>query len=727
MLRAQQERLIFNLNANYELTPDITLFTENLYSRSDSIALRQATSQNFLSTGAENSALNINVNNPFLTAGNLAALSAVGIGTGAGQVQNFALTRQNQDIFGDNPTRNLVNTYRLVAGARAKFRILGNDWNAELSGTYGRAQQVSTTTSIKDIEYQLALDVVRDSSGQIRCRSQLFPGQYLGRTPTGTVSNFTRLPGAGGIPTDIVVTPTITQAQIDACQPLNPFGFNQMSEASKRYVRQDVTFNNTSTQTFIQGFVGGGVFDLPAGLFSINAAAEYRHESLNFFADELTLLGRGRSAPSATTVGSISVIEGGVEASVPLFGENFLSFLGNLTVNPAFRVSRQTGSASTFRNLAGVVSTPRSEGDPSVIYSVPGTWTPIPAIDLTFRGNYTQSIRQPSVVELFLGTQPAFAVAADPCGPAAIDNGTSAATRRANCRTALISLGIAANAAAADTFLATYVPNGASLPGSFSGAPGLSPERATSWTAGAIWSPRYIPGLSMSVDYINIDLANIIQPTNLTQALNFCYESRTFPDTSPQTGSNACSFFTRNATDFQVAPGFASGFINLSATQLRAFNIAGSYRFELPSDLGNMLVRANAYHLVRYAESANGTFSDVINSAGTFARPQWEVQTTVRYQKNKFFTQGTWNWQDRTRFFSGGAPATVEVVPEIFRPSINTFDIVIGADVNDKFRIQFNILNATDQTTLGSDFQLASGTLADNFGRRFQLAITSRF
>ena len=175
------------------------------------------------------------------------------------------------------------------------------------------------------------------------------------------------------------------------------------------------------------------------------------------------------------------------------------------------------------------------------------------------------------------------------------------------------------------------------------------------------------------------------------------------------------------------ARGFASGFVNLSATQLRSFNITGSYRFELPNELGKMTLRTNVYKLVTYAESANGTFSDVINSAGTFARPEWEVQTTVRYQKGSFFTQGTWNWQDRTRFFSNGAPATVEVVPAIFRPSINTFDIVIGADVSDKFRIQFNILNATDQTTLGSDFQLAAGTLADNFGRRFQVSVTSRF
>ena len=727
VLRTQQDRLVLNLNANFELTPNITLFTENLYSRTDSISLRNGASTNNVSTSVENTPLNINVNNPFLTAGNLASLSAVGIGTGVGQVQNFALTRQNQDIFGDNPGRNLTNTYRLVAGARAKFKFLSKDWNAEISGTYGRAQQTTTVTSIKDIEYQLALDVTRDSAGQIRCRSQLFASQYLGRTPTGTVANLTRLPGVDGLPTERVVTPTITQAQIDGCQPLNPFGFNQLSDASKAYVRQDVTFNNTSTQTFIQGFVGGGVFDLPAGTFSINAAAEYRRESLNFFADPLTNLGGGRQAPSAATQGSISVLEGGVEAQIPVFGDDFLPFLGRLEINPAFRVSRQTGSAGRFRNLAGNVITPTSEGDPSVIYSFAGTWQPIPVTDITVRGNFTRSIRQPSIVELFLGGQPAFSVTTDPCGPALIDQGTSAVTRRANCRSALISLGIAANANAADTFLSTFVPNNISLPGSFAGAPGLSPEQAVSWTVGANFTPSYIPGLSLSVDYINVDLANIIQPTTPTQGLNFCYESQTFPDTSPQTGSNTCNFVTRNATDFQVDPGFASGFINLASTRLRAFSIAGRYSFDLPRDFGQMTIRSNAYHLVTFDSSANGTFSDVIRTAGTAARPQWEVQTTMRYQKGSFFTQGTWNWADRTRFFSGGQPATIEFNPELTIPSVNTYDIVIGADINDKFRIQFNILNATDVSFFGSDFQLASGNVTDNFGRRFQLAITTRF
>lgn len=727
VLRSQQDRLVFNLNANFELTPDITLFTENLYARTDTVSLRNGASGNTVSASVENSALNINVNNPFLTAGNLASLSAVGIGTGAGQVQNFAVTRTNQDIFGDNPNRNLANTFRLVGGARAKFKLLGKDWNAEISGTYGEARQSTYTTQILDIEYQLALDVVRDAGGQIRCRSQLFPAQYLGRTPTGTVANLTRLPGAGGIPTEIVVTPTITQAQIDACQPLNPFGYNQMSDASKAYVRQDVLFQNTSTQTFLQGSVGGGIFDLPAGLFSLNASIEYRHESLNFSSDALNQLGRGRAAPSANTIGSISVIEGGVEARVPIFSEKFLPFLGNLEINPAFRVSQQNGQSPTFRNLAGNLVTPTSSGDPSIIYSFAGTWQPIPVTDLTFRGNYTRSIRQPSVVELFLGGQPSFAVTTDPCGPNLIDNGTSGATRRANCRTALISLGIAANAAAADTFLATYVPNNISLPGSFAGAPGLSPERAVSWTVGANYTPSYIPGLSLSVDYFNVDLANQIQPTNPTQALNFCYESQTFPDTSPQTGSNTCNFVTRNAADFQIAPGFASGFINLAATQLRAYNITGRYSFDLPRQLGKFTVRSAAYHLVTYDTSANGAFTDVIRSAGTAARPQWEVQTTLRYQKGKFFTQGTWNWNDRTRFFSGGQPATIEFVPEIDIPSVNTYDIVIGADVSDKFRIQFNILNATDVSFIGSDFQLAAGNIIDNFGRRFQVSVTSRF
>ncbi|WP_375403301.1 TonB-dependent receptor domain-containing protein [uncultured Sphingomonas sp.] len=728
VLRVQQDRYIGNFLGKFDLTDEVTFFTENQYARTKSVALQNSPSQNFLSTGAENAGLVVNVDNPFLDASDRTALNAVGINA-ATRGGTFVVTRQNQDIFGDNPVSNDAETYRFVGGARSNFNLLGQRWNAEVSATYGRAKQKTRTTQINDIEYQLALDAVDQglattgvANGNIVCRSQLFPAQYLGRTPIGTVANLTRQPGADGLPTEVLFTPTITQAQINACAPLNPFGYNQMSEASKQYVRQDNLFTNVGEQIFLQGTFGGGLFELPGGLVSFAAAAEYRKEKLDFRTDALNQLGRGRSAPSAQTRGQIEAYEVGGEARIPIFGGDF--GLGELEFNPAVRVSKQDGSSAAFRNLAGQVVRPESKGDAATIYSLAGNFRPIP--DITIRGNYTKSIRQPSVVELFLGGQPAFAAPTDPCGPAQITGGASAERRRANCRAAVISQGIAADATTADAFLATFLPNAAALPGSFSGAAGLSPERGTSWTAGAVLAPRFAPGFSLSADYINLNLRNIIQPTNLAQALQFCYDSATFPDTGPQTGANTCGFFTRNAADFQVAPGFASGFINLSAVKLRAVNISGRYSFELPQNLGQFTIRGNGYHLIRFEESAAGNFTDGLETAGTFTRPQWEAQLSGRYEKGAFYTQLTYNFDAKTKLFTNGAPSTIENFPDIRFDSVNLFDLTVGADLNDRFRLQATVINLTDKNYAGSN-GLAQGAFVDQIGRRIQISTNLRF
>ena len=722
VLRTQQDRYIANFNGRFDITPDLTFFTENVYSSVKSVALRNSPSQNFISQGGENNALVLNVNNPYLDAADLAALNAVGINA-ATRGGSFALTRQNQDIFGDNPVIARAETLRLLAGIRSESTIFGRDFKAEFSINYGRVKSKVRTTQINDIEYQLALDVVRDSTGTIRCRSQLFPGQYLGKTPVATVANLTRLPGSDGLQTEVVFTPTITQSMIDRCAPLNPFGYNQMSEASKAYVRQDVEFTNVAKQLFGQVSLTGSLIDLPAGPLGISGAAEYRKEQLDFSSNELNRLGRGRAAPSAQTAGEIRVWEAGGEVRIPVFGKDFLPFFGELEFNPAARVSRQDGSAARYRNLAGNIVSPTSQGKPETIWSIAGTWRP--TRDITFRGNITRSVRQPSIVELFLGGQPAFAVPTDPCGPAQISSGTSAANRLANCRVAVIAAGLATTPATADSFLATFVPNPNALPGSFAGAPGLAPERGKSATYGVVLTPRWIPGLSLSADFVRLDLTNIIQPTSLAQALQFCYDSSTFPDSSAQTGANTCGFFTRGG-DFQVAPGFGSGFINLAATKIRAWNFAGRFKFELPKDLGDVTLRGSGYHLMRFSESAAGTFTDVTESAGSFNRPKWEVQGSARYEKGGFYTQLTWNWQTKTSLFTAGLPSTIENFPNVVFPAYSTFDYTIGADINDKFRVQLVVTNLTDKNYAG-ETGLYNGAYVDQIGRRFQLATTVKF
>ncbi len=723
VLRTQQDRYIANLNAKFDLNDELTLFTENTYANVTGVSVRNSPSQNFQSNTSENAPLLVNFNNPYLSAADRAILTSVGINPAAANGGNFIVTRQNQDIFGDNPFVNKSETYRLVGGVRSNFELAGQKWTAELSGTYGRATQDTRTTQINDIEYQLALDSVLDpATNTIKCRSQLFPTQYLGRTPIGTTFNIVRQPGADGLPTESFFTPTITQAQIDACQPLNPFGFNNMSEASKQYVRQDVLFRNVSKQTFLQAVFAGALFDLPAGPLGISAAAEYRKDELRFQSSELNQLGRGRSAPSSNFGAFIETYEIGGEARIPIFGPDFVPFLGSLEFAPAIRVTQQSGRADSYRNINGTVVNPRSVGDPQTIFTLGGTWRPLQ--DIQFRGNYTRSVRQPSVVELFLGGQPVFSTPTDFCSPANIDQGVQRVNRRNNCRAAVIAQGLATDPTTADAYLATFQPLGVGLQGTYGGTSTLNPEKGRSWTVGGVLTPRWVPGLSVSVDYINLKLDDTIVPTTLAQAIQTCYDSPTYPDSTAQIGSNTCASFSRDSA-FQIANGYALGFLNLGAIEIRALNGSFSYPIEL-GGTSKITLRGNAYHLIRYDTSSSGDFSDRQRTAGTVLRPEWETQLAARYEDEHYFGQVTWNWRSPSRIFVSGLPATIENYPEVRYPSLSNIDISVGVDVNDKFRMQFLVANLLDATTFG-DLGYRFNDYYDQIGRRFQVQVTARY
>ncbi|WP_404367827.1 TonB-dependent receptor domain-containing protein [Sphingomonas sp. MMS24-J45] len=731
VLRTQQDRYVVNLLGHFDITDNLTFFSENTYANVLNRSLGNiAGSQNFITNTQENAALLVNINNPFLTAQNRSVLNSVGIATGNGTNNgNFLITRQNQDVVGANEFVNRQETFRITAGLKWKFGLLGKSWNAELSGTYGDSRQNTRSYGIADVEYQLALDAVDAgvaaggaANGNIVCRSKLFPSQYLGRTPNGTAENITRVRGADGLPTEVLVTPVITQALIDACQPLNPFGYNQMSQASKDYVISPSLFRNVSKQTYIVGSVGGQLFDLPAGPLAVSVNAEYRRDSLSFTTNELNILGRSRSAPSANTTAYTRTFEGGGELAIPLTGPDFLPFVGSLEFRPALRVTQQSGAAASYRNLAGQVITPKAEGKVGTIYSLAGTWRPIR--DIQFRGNFTRSLRQPSIVELFLGGQPTFQAVTDLCGPANINNAANNLPRAANCAAAVIANGNATDVASANTFLANFVPQGGSLQGTFSGSPTLKPERGESWTAGAALTPRWIPGLTISGDYISLNLKDQIVTAGVGTFLQACYDSPTYPDSTAQIGLNGCSRFTRGA-DFQLQNGVQAGFLNLGGIQVRAVNATVNYSLKLGTD--RVVLRANAYHLIRYDTSASGTFNgDRAVTAGTYSRPTLETQLSVRYEHDWIYGQVTWNRQSPTRIFAGNDPAGPEVYPYNRYPALHNVDLALGLDVNDKFRLQLNVSNVLDQTTAGA-LGYTFADYYDQIGRRFQASVTTRF
>lgn len=729
VLRTQQDRYVFNGNANFKINDSLTVWTENMYANVLNRSLGNISgAQNFLTNTQENAALMVNYNNPFLSAANRAVLDSVGITPTATNQGNFLVTRQNQDIFGANPYTNRQETYRISGGLKAKFELLGRAWNAEVSGTYGNSKQNTRSYGIADVEYQLALDAVDQglattgtANGKILCRAQVFPSQYLGKTPIGTAENITRVAGSDGLPTEVLVTPTITQDMINSCKPLNPFGYNQMSQESKDYVTSPSLFRNLSEQTYLNANLGGGLFNLPAGELAFNIAGEYRREHLAFSTNELNRLGRSRSAPSANTDAFTKTYEFGGELSVPLTSSEFLPFLGDLTFTPGGRFTKQNGQAQTYRSLAGQVVTPRASGKWNSIYSLGGLWAPIR--DISFRGNYTKSVRQPSIVELFLGGQPVFSTPTDYCSQANIDSGSFPKNRRANCIAAVIANGNATDTASATSFLSSFTPAGAGLQGTYTGAPNLRAEKGTSWIAGVALRPRWIRGLNLSADYLDVRVDDTIVPVGLSQILQTCYDSPTYPDTTGSVGLNTCSQFSRDSA-FQIQNGYRAGFLNLGGIKVKAINASLDYSVNFGSD--KLTLYANGYYLITYDSSASGKFDDTIASAGSRSRPKLKTTARVRYDHNNLFGQVAWYRESATNIFVSGLVATTEQYPYYRYSPVNDISIAVGASVNKSFRIQATVSNILDQTSVGQlGYEFAD--YYDQIGRRFQLSATANF
>ncbi|MET3710896.1 outer membrane receptor protein involved in Fe transport [Sphingomonas trueperi] len=110
-------------------------------------------------------------------------------------------------------------------------------------------------------------------------------------------------------------------------------------------------------------------------------------------------------------------------------------------------------------------------------------WEPLPGVRL--RGNVSRDVRAPNLADLYAGT-----------------------TSRTN------SVVLPANAPAAGTvsIVELTLPNAE-----------LKPERARSWTAGMAFAPRFIEGLTASVDYFAISIRDAIGAATAQQTVDLCY------------------------------------------------------------------------------------------------------------------------------------------------------------------------------------------------------------
>ena len=142
-------------------------------------------------------------------------------------------------------------------------------------------------------------------------------------------------------------------------------------------------------------------------------------------------------------------------------------------------------------------------------YNAGVDWAPVR--DLRFRANYSRAVRAPNVSETGFPLVPNFAPGfPDPCSSGNIGNDPTVRP------TARPTSGRAARWSAEHRLLAADRQRS---------EPDLQAETSDSWTFGVVIQPRLIPGLSVSVDYYDITVDDIIVSLTAQTIVNSCYDS----------------------------------------------------------------------------------------------------------------------------------------------------------------------------------------------------------
>ena len=444
-----------------------------------------------------------------------------------------------------------------------------------------------------------------------------------------------------------------------ACRPLNLFGLNAASPEALAYIRGTQQNDTTTKLDAAAVEVQGDLFSLWAGPVTVVLGAEGRWEEQRSVSGALDLAGAfgPLNLYGSPVSGGYDVQEGFGEIAFPLLNAEGIA---KVDLNGAARYSDYS----------------RSGG----IWSWKGGATVGLFDTLTLRGTRSRDIRAPTITELFSSR-------AINVGP--LVDGDSAGRAAANPQ---------------------YVSNPATVTTYSGGNPDLLPEISHTTTLGATFSPKFLPGFNLSVDFYDIKIDGAISTLSGSNLTIACRNGN----------AAACARITRDATG--TVTEVRSNSQNIAVFETSGFDIEASYVFQMSAiaDLpGTLRIRALATHVrdfvVDTGVSRIDTAGDVGAGTGN-AIPSWRGTLSFVYQND------TLGLDARVRYVGAGKfnsllDQSVNPTGYLVNNDIGAYaylDLGARAKVMDRLTLSLNVNNVLDQkpplSPVGPVFYDAVGT-----------------
>jgi len=674
-LQLPQERFSIATAANYEINDRAEVFMEARFAN-NTVPQELAPTPAFIGTTWTLDG------NPFITPEAQQILSdAIGSGVdtdGDGiDDEASALLRRRLVEVGPRSGTDRRNTFQLVGGVRG---ALTDTWDYEASFSVGRTQNASNQSGNIDVpRFNQSLLLATDAAGQV-------------------------ILDANGNPT---CADTGTNGSTVGCSPLNIFGAGNISQASADFIRTAVATTDETTQNIAQiNFTGDlGSLRITEDSIGVALGVEYIENAFEFNPDQGVAASSIRGFNGAPPVaGEYDVYSAYGEMEIPLVSG--MAFAENITLDLAGRVSNFSTVGTKYN------------------YKVGGQWAINDQVRL--RGNYNTAVRAPNIGELFAPIGENFPGADDPCSAVDAPAGGLTPAQAAIC----IATGVPANVVGT----AAIDPASGQIRSLSGGNPDLDVEEAQTITFGVVLNPSFIDGLSLSVDYFDINIDGFIAQFGggTNNILSTCYTGAL-----GGVGSPFCNAVNRRADgtiDF-----VSNRSANVAGNKLQGIDIAANYAFDTADmfgmDLGQVSLGYNGtYNIKNEFEAFAG--DTLFDCAGLFGNNCGEPDPSYRHFVAVDVAKGALNanvtWQMLGGVKDGNIiddPTNPQSVDSI--SAYHLFNTSMTYDFTDSLALTFGIQNLFDKTppVIGDNDEQANTypSSYDVFGRSFFASAKVRF
>jgi iron complex outermembrane receptor protein len=476
---------------------------------------------------------------------------------------------------------------------------------------------------------------------------------------------------------------------VSGCVPMNVMGEGKLDPAALAFIRQASRSQVENTLDNVSVNLRGDLFELPAGPVAFAVGGEMRWQKIDQTSNANPAVAvdytgiRGVPTgvlPFATTnVG----IANGEQTVKEVYGELNVPLLRDAPL--ARRLELNGAARYTDYKTSGAVET----------WKVGGIYEPVEG--LRFRATASRDIAAPSLFDLFAGPQ------------ASVGTNTDRLTQL--------------------TSLSTIIT---------AGNLNLKPEKADTLVGGVVFSPTFVPRLTVSIDAYRIKINDAIGTTSSQDELNDCHTSG---GTAPVCALISRPFPYSNTTAANFPTQIIVSPQNLAQITVKGVDFEVNYNIPLENlglpgslDLRGFVSYLDTYNTKPSANAAVVKRAGTVTATGTTAGlPQWRGMLQQAYRSNTGFTAQV------SERFTGSYRRTAN---EAFDPAFDHAPNKVYTDLylsqatgeGDRYTLFFQVDNLFDvnppvlPATVNPGFTYPTDkTLYDVLGRNFTAGVRLKF